>query len=172
MKKYRKRTVELHDKKCAFLNSKDAQPGDPLNIFSFQSVFYLVLCGLCAGILCFIFEKAWNRWRALKTEGLGERRFDFGLVAREGENMPPRLVSAYSLQRQFPRVRSVIPSEGPSQYSSWKTLPEILELISCSSYFSAAFNDLQKLDEAEMEEKLKQFSEELALFVFRNSRKL
>ncbi len=101
----------------------------------------------------------------------GKRRIDFGLVPREEENTPPRSDSAHSLQRKFPRVWSAIPSEGPSQCSPRKTLPEIPELISSSSYFSAILNNLQKLEEAEMLEKLKQFSEELAFLVFRNSRK-
>ncbi len=60
--KYRKRAVKLHDRKCA-LKTNDPQPGDPLNIFSFQSVFHLVLSGLCAGIVCFLFEKAWLSWK-------------------------------------------------------------------------------------------------------------
>ncbi len=70
--KYRKRAVELQVKKCASLKPKDPQPGDPLNIFSFQSVFYLVLCGLFAGIYCFLSEMAWHKWKALKQEALVE----------------------------------------------------------------------------------------------------
>ncbi len=70
--KYRKRAVDQQVKKCAFLTRKDPQPGDPLNIFSFQSILYLVLCGLCAGIVCVLSEKAWHRWKALTPEGLVE----------------------------------------------------------------------------------------------------
>ncbi len=63
--KYRKRAVEQQVKNCAFLLPKDAKPGDPLNIFSFQSILYLVLCGLCAGIVCFFAEKAWHKRKPL-----------------------------------------------------------------------------------------------------------
>ncbi len=62
--KYRKRAVKLRDKICAFLKSSDPQPGDPLNVYSFQSVFHFILSGLCAGIVCFLFEKAWQSWKA------------------------------------------------------------------------------------------------------------
>ncbi len=160
--KYRRRTAELQVKKCASLKPKDSQPGDPLNIFSFQSIFYLVLYGLCAGIVCFFSEKAWHKWKALKPRLVG-RRIDFGLVPRQEENTPPRSDTDQRLHMKFPGVCSAIPSEG--QYPPTKNLPEIPELISSCTYISDILNNLQKLEEAEMQETLKRISEELALLL-------